>query len=80
MLLHVLGTIRSAFECFHKTLLVIGSGGSLSAAHLAATLHERRFGHIARPITPASRWACAEQQSYVRRLKIVRTVSTISAD
>lgn len=33
-------------------LVAIGSGGSLSAAHLAATLHERRFGHIARPLTP----------------------------
>ena len=47
------GAIRSAFEPLsEKPLVVIGSGGSLSAAHLAATLHERRFGHIARPLTP----------------------------
>ena len=48
-----LGAILSAFEPLsEKPLVVIGSGGSLSAAHLAATLHERRFGHIARPLTP----------------------------
>jgi hydroxymethylpyrimidine pyrophosphatase-like HAD family hydrolase len=48
-----LAPIRSALEPLsEKPLLVIGSGGSLSAAHLAATLHERRFGHIARPVTP----------------------------
>lgn len=48
-----LGAIRSAFEpLLEKPLVVIGSGGSLSAAHLAGTLHERRFGHIARPLTP----------------------------
>src|SRR5580700_951873 len=48
-----LGAIASAFEPLsEKPLLIIGSGGSLSAAHLAATLHERRFGHVARPLTP----------------------------
>jgi fructoselysine-6-P-deglycase FrlB-like protein len=29
-----------------KPLLVVGSGGSLSVAHLAASFHERRFGHL----------------------------------
>lgn len=48
-----LGDIRSAFEpLLEKPLIVIGSGGSLSAAHLAAILYERRSGHIARPLTP----------------------------
>jgi hydroxymethylpyrimidine pyrophosphatase-like HAD family hydrolase len=48
-----LRAIHSAFEPLsEEPLVVIGSGGSLSAAHLAATLHERRFGHIARPLTP----------------------------
>lgn len=48
-----LGAVRSAFEPLsEKPLVVIGSGGSLSAAYLAATLHERRFGYIARPLTP----------------------------
>jgi len=40
------------FAIAEKPLLVVGSGGSLSAAHLAATLHERRFGQIARACTP----------------------------
>jgi hydroxymethylpyrimidine pyrophosphatase-like HAD family hydrolase len=48
-----LDAVGSAFDPLsEKPLLVIGSGGSLSAAHLAATLHERRFGHMARPLTP----------------------------
>lgn len=48
-----LGAIRLAFEPLsEKPLVVIGSGGSLSAAHFAATLHERRFGQLARPLTP----------------------------
>jgi fructoselysine-6-P-deglycase FrlB-like protein len=48
-----LGAIRPVFEPISgKPLTVIGSGGSLSAAHLAAILHERSFGHIARPVTP----------------------------
>ncbi len=33
-------------------LLVVGSGGSFTAAHFAATLHERHTGRIARPMTP----------------------------
>jgi hypothetical protein len=48
-----LGAIGSAIEPLsEKPLVVIGSGGSLSAAHLAATLLERRFGHMASPLTP----------------------------
>ena len=34
------------------SLLVVGSGGSLSAAHLTATLHEMRTGNLARVCTP----------------------------
>jgi hypothetical protein len=33
-------------------LIVVGSGGSLSAAHLAAALHESRTGNLARVCTP----------------------------
>jgi hypothetical protein len=41
-----LGAIRAALEPLsEENLVVIGSGGSLSAAQLAVTLHERRFGH-----------------------------------
>jgi HAD superfamily hydrolase (TIGR01484 family) len=33
-------------------LLVVGSGGSFSAAHFIAKIHENRTGHIAKAITP----------------------------
>lgn len=36
---------------FHNQTLFVGSGGSLSACHLGAMLHQR-FGHIAKAITP----------------------------
>lgn len=33
-------------------LLATGSGGSLTAAHLAASLHQRYTGRIAKAVTP----------------------------
>lgn len=36
---------------FHNQTLFVGSGGSLSACHLGAMLHQR-FGYIAKAITP----------------------------
>ena len=35
-----------------RPLVVVGSGGSLTAAHLAADLHQRGLGQIARVMTP----------------------------
>lgn len=42
-------------------LLVVGSGGSLSAAHLASALHERRVGNLARACTPLELDAALER-------------------
>lgn len=33
-------------------VLAVGSGGSLTAAQMLSTLHERRYGHISRAMTP----------------------------
>jgi HAD superfamily hydrolase (TIGR01484 family) len=33
-------------------MLVVGSGGSLSAAHFIAQVHEEMTGHMAKPVTP----------------------------
>lgn len=48
--------IRRFQSCIEETscspLLAVGSGGSFSAAHFAATLHENRFGELAKAVTP----------------------------
>lgn len=44
-------------------LLVIGSGGSQSTAHLISDLHQRRFGELSKADTPLV------ASSYLRRLK-----------
>jgi fructoselysine-6-P-deglycase FrlB-like protein len=48
-----LGALESAVRrAASGPLLVIGSGGSLSAARFAAMLHEAETGYLARPCTP----------------------------
>src|SRR3954468_17884931 len=37
---------------FENPLVAVGSGGSLTAAHLAALLHVERTGELARAMTP----------------------------
>jgi hypothetical protein len=49
------GVLRSARS---TPLLCVGSGGSLSVAHLAARLHQERFGHLARATTPLESVSC----------------------
>lgn len=44
--------IRFLTSCRSFPLIAVGSGGSLTAAHFAAWLHERSFGVVARPATP----------------------------
>lgn len=43
---------RSIGRCSHAPLSIVGSGGSLTAAHFAALLHTRFTGHIAQVQTP----------------------------
>ena len=48
-----LAPIRQAIsEATHSPLRAIGSGGSLTAAHVLATLHKRYSGHLAAATTP----------------------------
>jgi len=54
-----------------KPLLVVGSGGSLSAAHLAASFHERRFGHLARACTPLELGGSLSVLSYCHAVLIL---------
>jgi fructoselysine-6-P-deglycase FrlB-like protein len=44
--------VASVSTSSHLPLLAVGSGGSLSAAHLACSLHEHRTGMVSKPITP----------------------------
>jgi hypothetical protein len=43
---------RKFAPLFENPLIAIGSGGSLTAAHLAALLHVETTGHLARAMTP----------------------------
>ncbi|MCC6230504.1 MAG: HAD hydrolase family protein [Phycisphaerales bacterium] len=43
---------RSIGRCGHAALSIIGSGGSLTAAHFAALLHTQFTGHVAQVQTP----------------------------
>lgn len=36
----------------NRSILAVGSGGSLTAAHIASQLHETYTGNIAKPVTP----------------------------
>lgn len=43
---------RSLSQHFATPLLVVGSGGSLTAAHIAVLQHQARFGQMAKVVTP----------------------------
>ena len=48
-----LGPLRHAIrDATRSSLRAVGSGGSLTAAHLLATLHKRYSGHLAAAATP----------------------------
>src|SRR5437870_7243340 len=44
--------VQAVSSCTPLPLLVTGSGGSLTAAHLTASLHQRYTGRIAKAVTP----------------------------
>lgn len=35
-----------------SSLIAIGSGGSLTSAYIASSLHQASFGKLAKPVTP----------------------------
>lgn len=44
--------LRALLNVSSRPLFVIGSGGSFTVATFAASCHERRFGQLARAVTP----------------------------
>jgi hypothetical protein len=52
MQMSVEGLAKAIADCDAMPLVCIGSGGSLTAAHFAALLHEHYTGRVAKAITP----------------------------